>query len=154
MESLLGWGPDIVVIAPGFRQSGYEWATLRARGIRVWSEIELAWHLRAQADDGTYAPWLCVTGTNGKTTTVGMVESIVQAAGLRALAVGNVGVPAVTAVSDTSANASVRLRTFFVPVGCHLLDGTNISDRAELGRRSFRMAQHARRVRECEGNDL
>lgn len=105
MESLLGWGPDIVVIAPGFRQSGYEWATLRARGIRVWSEIELAWHLRAQADDGTYAPWLCVTGTNGKTTTVGMVESIVQAAGLRALAVGNVGVPAVTAVSDTSANA-------------------------------------------------
>jgi UDP-N-acetylmuramoylalanine--D-glutamate ligase len=39
-----------------------------------------------------------VTGTNGKTTTVGMVESILRAAGLRTLAAGNVGVPLVTAV--------------------------------------------------------
>ena len=44
------------------------------------------------------APWLAVTGTNGKTTTVRMLESILQAAGLRAIAVGNVGVSIIDAV--------------------------------------------------------
>ncbi len=46
------------------------------------------------------APWLAVTGTNGKTTTVQMLESILLAAGLRAAAVGNVGRPIVEAVMD------------------------------------------------------
>ena len=44
------------------------------------------------------APWLAVTGTNGKTTTVRMLESMLRAAGLRALAVGNVGVSVIDAV--------------------------------------------------------
>ncbi|MDP9832205.1 UDP-N-acetylmuramoyl-L-alanine--D-glutamate ligase [Trueperella abortisuis] len=103
-ESLLAWRPDLVIIAPGFRQVGPEWQALAAAGVPVWSEIELAWHLRA-ANDGVFAPWLCITGTNGKTTTVTMTEAILRASGLRALAVGNVGTPAVTAVSDTSDDA-------------------------------------------------
>ena len=37
------------------------------------------------------APWLTVTGTNGKTTTVNMLASILRAAGLRATSAGNVG---------------------------------------------------------------
>jgi UDP-N-acetylmuramoylalanine--D-glutamate ligase len=41
-----------------------------------------------------------ITGTNGKTTTVRMLESMLQAAGLRALAVGNVGVSVIDAVLD------------------------------------------------------
>jgi UDP-N-acetylmuramoylalanine--D-glutamate ligase len=44
-------------------------------------------------------PWLVVTGTNGKTTTVGMLESILRAAGMRVTACGNVGWPAVEAVT-------------------------------------------------------
>jgi UDP-N-acetylmuramoylalanine--D-glutamate ligase len=39
------------------------------------------------------APWLAVTGTNGKTTTVQMLASILAAAGLRTAAVGNIGTP-------------------------------------------------------------
>ncbi|MDP9800251.1 UDP-N-acetylmuramoylalanine--D-glutamate ligase [Arcanobacterium wilhelmae] len=105
VAQLLRWRPDVVVIAPAFRQSGPEWAALRAAGMSVWSEIELAWHLRAQRADGSFAPWLAITGTNGKTTTTTMLESILQAAGLRGVAVGNVGNPAVTAVSDESASA-------------------------------------------------
>lgn len=105
IESVLEWNPDIVIIAPGFRQTGVEWRRLRQAGIPVWSEIELAWHLRACDENGQYAPWLCITGTNGKTTTVTMLETILNSAGLRALAVGNVGTPAVTAVSDTSSEA-------------------------------------------------
>jgi UDP-N-acetylmuramoylalanine--D-glutamate ligase len=41
-----------------------------------------------------------VTGTNGKTTTVQMLDSILRAAGLRSIAVGNVGLPIVEAVMD------------------------------------------------------
>ena len=48
----------------------------------------------------TPAPWLCVTGTNGKTTTVQMLDAILRAAGLRSVAVGNVGLPIVEAVMD------------------------------------------------------
>ncbi|WP_216387839.1 UDP-N-acetylmuramoyl-L-alanine--D-glutamate ligase [Arcanobacterium phocae] len=105
IEAVLQWNPDIVIISPGFRQTGVEWRRLRQAGIPVWSEIELAWHLRACDENGQYAPWLCITGTNGKTTTVTMLETILNSAGLRALAVGNVGTPAVTAVSDTSSEA-------------------------------------------------
>jgi UDP-N-acetylmuramoylalanine--D-glutamate ligase len=63
----------------------------------VWGEVELAWRLR---DPAHPAPWLAVTGTNGKTTTVQMLQSILTAAGLRAAAVGNVGRPIVEAVMD------------------------------------------------------
>ncbi|MGW3391753.1 UDP-N-acetylmuramoyl-L-alanine--D-glutamate ligase, partial [Streptomyces cinereoruber] len=43
-------------------------------------------------------PWLAVTGTNGKTTTVRMLASILEAAGLRTAAVGNIGVSLLDAV--------------------------------------------------------
>jgi UDP-N-acetylmuramoylalanine--D-glutamate ligase len=52
----------------------------------VWGEVELAWRLRDPA-----VPWFGVTGTNGKTTTVQMLEAILLAAGARAVAAGNVG---------------------------------------------------------------
>ncbi|MGH3328753.1 MAG: UDP-N-acetylmuramoyl-L-alanine--D-glutamate ligase, partial [Streptomycetales bacterium] len=39
------------------------------------------------------APWLAVTGTNGKTTTVRMLGAILEAAGYRAAVAGNVGTP-------------------------------------------------------------
>ena len=44
------------------------------------------------------AAWLCVTGTNGKTTTMQMLESILRAAGLRTAAAGNIGHSLVEAV--------------------------------------------------------
>ena len=45
-------------------------------------------------------PWLGVTGTNGKTTTTQMVESMLRAAGMRAAAVGNIGRPIIEAILD------------------------------------------------------
>jgi UDP-N-acetylmuramoylalanine--D-glutamate ligase len=63
----------------------------------VWGEVELAWRLR---DPEKPAPWLAVTGTNGKTTTVQMLEAMLRADGLRAVACGNVGLPLVEAVMD------------------------------------------------------
>ncbi|WP_193610675.1 UDP-N-acetylmuramoyl-L-alanine--D-glutamate ligase [Nocardioides lijunqiniae] len=88
---------DLVVTSPGFRPDAPLLVQAAERGVPVWGEVELAWRLRDPAHD---TPWLCVTGTNGKTTTVQMLDAILRAAGLRSRAVGNVGTPIVEAVMD------------------------------------------------------
>jgi UDP-N-acetylmuramoylalanine--D-glutamate ligase len=88
---------DVVVTSPGWKPGAPLLAQAVARGVPVWGEVELAWRLR---DPDHPAPWLAVTGTNGKTTTVQMLEMILLAAGLRTVAVGNVGLPIVEAVMD------------------------------------------------------
>ena len=89
-------GTDVVVTSPGWTPRAPLLADAASRGLPIWGEIELAWRLR-RTDD---APWLCVTGTNGKTTTVQMLAAILGAAGLRTAAVGNVGAPAVATVME------------------------------------------------------
>ncbi|NYG56232.1 UDP-N-acetylmuramoylalanine--D-glutamate ligase [Nocardioides perillae] len=88
---------DLVVVSPGWRPTAPLLAQAAARGLPLWGEVELAWRLR---DPERPAPWLAVTGTNGKTTTVRMLESVLRAAGLRTVAAGNVGLPLVEAVMD------------------------------------------------------
>jgi UDP-N-acetylmuramoylalanine--D-glutamate ligase len=87
---------DLVVTSPGWGPNTPILREAAGRGIPVWGEVELAWRLRGQ----DAAPWLAVTGTNGKTTTVQMLESILRAEGLNALAVGNVGTPVLEAVMN------------------------------------------------------
>ena len=88
---------DLVVTSPGWRPTQPLLAAALAAGIEVIGEPELAWRLRPDGDVRP-APWVAVTGTNGKTTTVGMVESILRAAGHRTTAAGNVGRPLIDAV--------------------------------------------------------
>jgi UDP-N-acetylmuramoylalanine--D-glutamate ligase len=88
---------DLVVTSPGWRPDQPLLAAAAAAGIPVWGEVELAWRLRPS--EGA-APWLTVTGTNGKTTTVQMLASVLRAAGLRACSAGNVGTPVLEAVMD------------------------------------------------------
>jgi len=88
---------DLVVTSPGWRPSAPLLAQAALRGIPVWGEVELAWRMSLP---DRQVPWLAVTGTNGKTTTVGMLESMLTAAGLKTSAVGNVGRPIVEAVLD------------------------------------------------------
>jgi UDP-N-acetylmuramoylalanine--D-glutamate ligase len=90
---------DLVVTSPGWRPDHPLLAAATADGIEVIGEPELAWRLRAPG-----APdWIGVTGTNGKTTTVGMLAAILEAAGLRTVAAGNIGTPLVEAVEAGSA---------------------------------------------------
>jgi len=88
---------DVLITSPGWKPTAPLLAQAAARGIPVWGEVELAWRLR---DPANPAPWLAVTGTNGKTTTVQMLDAILRRAGLRSVAVGNVGLPIVEAVMD------------------------------------------------------
>jgi UDP-N-acetylmuramoylalanine--D-glutamate ligase len=88
-------GTELVVTSPGFRPDHPLLLAAAARGIPVWGEVELAWRMRAQSGA---APWITITGTNGKTTTVKMLACILRAAGLRATSAGNVGTPLLEAV--------------------------------------------------------
>lgn len=104
-DAVLQWQPEIIVLAPGIREISPLFVRAEAAGIELWSEIELAWRLRAMNDDGVSAPWFCVTGTNGKTTTVSMLEAILKQAGMGGVAIGNIGTPAVVETSRTDAEA-------------------------------------------------
>src|SRR5450631_1481974 len=88
-------GTELVVTSPGFRPGHPLLVAAAAGGIPVWGEVELAWRMRAQSGA---APWITITGTNGKTTTVKMLTCILTAAGLRATSAGNVGTPLLEAV--------------------------------------------------------
>lgn len=87
-----------VVVSPGFPPHHPLVVAALAAGLEVYSEPELAWRLRRVGRSGKPPPWLAVTGTNGKTTTVTMLAAILAAAGHRTAALGNVGEPLVDAV--------------------------------------------------------
>jgi UDP-N-acetylmuramoylalanine--D-glutamate ligase len=89
-------GTDLVVTSPGWPPAAPLLVAAAEAGIEVIGEVELAWRLGA-ALPGPPA-WLAITGTDGKTTTVGMLESILLAAGVKAVACGNIGLPVVDAV--------------------------------------------------------
>ena len=88
---------DVLVVSPGLRPSHPVVVDALRRGVTVWGEIELAWRLR---DPERAAPWLVVTGTNGKTTTTLMLESMLRADGRHARAAGNIGHSLVQTVMD------------------------------------------------------
>ncbi|MEU7380812.1 MULTISPECIES: UDP-N-acetylmuramoyl-L-alanine--D-glutamate ligase [unclassified Streptomyces] len=90
-------GTELIVTAPGWRPDKPLFRAAGQAGVPVWGDVELAWRLRGR-NGGKAAPWLAVTGTNGKTTTVQMLASILRAAGLRTAAVGNIGVSLLDAV--------------------------------------------------------
>ncbi|WP_241680512.1 UDP-N-acetylmuramoyl-L-alanine--D-glutamate ligase [Pseudactinotalea suaedae] len=85
--------PAVLVASPGVPPHNAVLTRALGSGAEVWSEIELAWRI-----DRAATQWLTLTGTNGKTTTVGMLASQLAAAGWHAPAVGNVGTPVSTTV--------------------------------------------------------
>jgi len=85
-ESLLE-GVELVVKSPGVPGESPLAAAARARGIPLWSEVELGYRLL----HGN--PVIGVTGTNGKTTTTELLGAIVRAAGRPVEVAGNVGLP-------------------------------------------------------------
>lgn len=89
--------PDLIVVSPGLRPDHPIIAFAESRGIAIWSDIELAWRVR---DKVAPAPWLTITGTNGKTTTTQLTAHFLHTSGMRVAAVGNIGVPVLDAIRD------------------------------------------------------
>lgn len=93
-------GFDLVVPSPGVPPSRYA-----AHARRVWGDVELAARCLT-------IPIVAVTGTNGKSTTVLLVEALLRAAGLRAEAAGNVGRPALDLVGRALDVAVLEVSSF------------------------------------------
>lgn len=115
----LDWtGVDRVVVSPGIAPSHPLYMQAIARGIRIEGEAQLALPFFKK-------PLVAVTGTNGKTTVARLVEHVLRVAGIKALAVGNIG----TALCSYLLNpgdeeafvielSSYQLETMTTPVFC------------------------------------
>jgi UDP-N-acetylmuramoylalanine--D-glutamate ligase len=93
---------DLVVPSPGVPMEAPVLVEARRRGTPVLAEIEIAGRIAA-------APLLCVTGTNGKTTTVLMLAQMLRADGRDVQVAGNTlaggyQVPLIQAADTTPAS--------------------------------------------------
>lgn len=93
----IGGRIDLVITSPGWRPDHPVLQAAQKAGIPVWGDIEFAWRVRQRKGRKT-AEWVVLTGTNGKTTVATMAQSMAQAQGLEAVAVGNVGTPILDAI--------------------------------------------------------
>jgi len=97
----------LAIVSPGWRKNHMVIQGLHSKGIEVVSELDFAWLLKMELNPDQ--KWLALTGTNGKTTTVQMLESILIASGTSGIACGNVGVTVVEAVTSENRFAVLAL---------------------------------------------
>lgn len=94
---------SLVVTSPGWRPDSPLLVAAASQGLEVIGDVELAYRLDRAEVFGAPRRWLAITGTNGKTTTTGMLAAIMaadeQCSGQRAQAVGNIGVSSFDALA-------------------------------------------------------
>lgn len=86
---------QVIVTSPGLKPSLPVFEQARQAGVPVISEIELAFA-------AAKAPFVCITGTDGKTTTTSLVGAILEHAGREVVVAGNIGVPLCEVVEGVS----------------------------------------------------
>ena len=92
---------DRVVVSPGWNEKHPIIVKAIGAGIEIHNEVDIAWNISRQISPSQ--KWLALTGTNGKTTTVEMAAAMLQSAGLKAIACGNVGDTVIDAVDRSDA---------------------------------------------------
>ena len=91
---------QVVVTSPGLPPRLALFQEAADKSIPVISEIELAF-------DAAVAPFVCITGTDGKTTTTSLIGAILDRAGLEHVVAGNIGIPLCDVVEDISADGFI-----------------------------------------------
>jgi len=86
---------DLVIPSPGVPGDAPLLRAARARGITIWSEIELAARFLSGRLIG-------ITGSNGKTTTTSLIEHVLRSAGFPTILAGNIGTPLISCVGQTN----------------------------------------------------
>jgi len=84
-----------IIVSPGIPSDIPVLVEARKRGIPVWSEMELGYRVSS-------APFLAVTGSTGKSTTVSLVGSVLSAAGIEHVVAGNIGIPVIASTPSVS----------------------------------------------------
>jgi UDP-N-acetylmuramoylalanine--D-glutamate ligase len=97
-KSFEEFGAQLVVTSPGIKPDNALLVQAGEADIEIWTDIDLAWRVRDKF--GKPSQWICITGTNGKTTVTQLVEQMLLSAGIRAVACGNIGKPILDAVRD------------------------------------------------------
>ncbi len=86
---------ELIVVSPGVPTDTPELAQARSLGVPVIGELELASRfLKGQI--------IAITGSNGKTTTTTLVGEILKAAGVPTLVGGNIGLPVIQFVAEST----------------------------------------------------
>ena len=88
---------DLISPAPGVAESHPLIRAARSADRHIASEIELAWMWERERTGGP-RPMVAVTGTDGKTTTVSMITSMLEVAGRHPIACGNTDTPLLDAL--------------------------------------------------------
>jgi len=96
LGSTIAPAADLVVASPGIKPQAPLMRSALALGVPVISEVELAYRI-------SVAPWVAITGTNGKTTTTALVAHLLQESGLAAEPAGNIGPTAVSVACEMGA---------------------------------------------------
>lgn len=105
---------DLCVPSPGIAPSTPLYLRGAALSEEIAGEVELAWRESAPA-----SRWVAVTGTNGKTTVTSLAAHLLRAAGMDAVAVGNIGDTCLAAVAEDPA------RVFVAETSSYQLESTS-----------------------------
>jgi UDP-N-acetylmuramoylalanine--D-glutamate ligase len=96
-------GVDLVIASPGFPERSAPITDAYEAGVPVVTEFEWAW------EQLEVSRTVAVTGTNGKTTVTGLVADMLDASGVDAAAIGNIGVAVSDAVADPPGVAVIEV---------------------------------------------
>lgn len=86
---------DLIIPSPGVPADAPLLRAARAKGVTIWSEIELA-------DRFLKGRLVGITGSNGKTTTTSLIEHILKSTGFPTILAGNIGTPLISRVEQTN----------------------------------------------------
>src|SRR2546422_8412424 len=89
---------DLIVPSPGVPADAPLLQAARAKGVTIWSEVELA-------DRFLRGRLIGITGSNGKTTTTSLIDHILKNAGFSTILAGNIGTPLIARVDQTNGDS-------------------------------------------------
>jgi UDP-N-acetylmuramoylalanine--D-glutamate ligase len=87
----------LVILSPGVSANVGIIAGAEERNIPVWSELEFGWQLLSETQKKNT---VAVTGTNGKTTVVSLMQKVFNDCGLESIVCGNIGNPLTETIDE------------------------------------------------------
>jgi UDP-N-acetylmuramoylalanine--D-glutamate ligase len=91
---------DLIIVSPGVPGDLEPLKRAASKGIPVIGEMELAFRL-------TTVPWVAVTGSNGKSTTVTLLDLMAREGNIKVVTGGNLGTPVTRFIEEAAGVAFV-----------------------------------------------